>query len=309
MFYRSYKLTFPGAVHFGDLRLESSEYTFHSDTLFSALCIEALNVSVDMLNTLVEHVQSGKLIWSDAFPYIGNELFIPKPYIRIEGNTAEQGDSVLKKKYKKLKYIQASLFSDYLAGIYPVDRVDDINELGIHVTKTSASINGEEETVPYRIGEFLFNENCGLYLIVSFDDEKTQSFFDRLFMSLSHTGIGGRRSSGLGKFSYESDFLPESIIERLQSDSKRYELLSLAMCDDMFLEEILEDAEYSLIKRGGFIHPSGNAASNMKKKDVYMFASGSCFFKKFKGRIIDVSTVSDHPVYRNAMPLFLGVDR
>ena len=42
MNYQAYKLKFQGAVHLGKNRLENGEFVFCADTLFSALCHEAL---------------------------------------------------------------------------------------------------------------------------------------------------------------------------------------------------------------------------------------------------------------------------
>ena len=40
MKYYMFRLSFPYGVHFGDGNLDSSNMTFHADTLFSALFIE-----------------------------------------------------------------------------------------------------------------------------------------------------------------------------------------------------------------------------------------------------------------------------
>lgn len=42
MIAKIYRLHFTGGVHFGEGTLESSARTFRADTLFSALCLEAL---------------------------------------------------------------------------------------------------------------------------------------------------------------------------------------------------------------------------------------------------------------------------
>ena len=44
MNYKIYKMIFTQGVHFGAHSLEKSEITFQADTLFSALCIEALKI-------------------------------------------------------------------------------------------------------------------------------------------------------------------------------------------------------------------------------------------------------------------------
>lgn len=49
-------------------------------------------------------------------------------------------DMTIRKKFKKLEYVQVSLLDQYLKGQYPIDKGSDIKELGVHALKTSASI-------------------------------------------------------------------------------------------------------------------------------------------------------------------------
>ena len=63
MKYIAYKLKFSTGVHFGNGSLDNTEYTFCADTLFSALCIEAVKHSEDKLSrhqTLKVLVSSSK---------------------------------------------------------------------------------------------------------------------------------------------------------------------------------------------------------------------------------------------------------
>ena len=103
MEYTIYKLEFLNGAHFGNNTLESAQCTFQADTLFSALCIEAVKKDKKLLNQLVSYVETGELILSDAFPYILDEYYIPKPFIHIENNS--RGNSVIKKAYKQMEYI------------------------------------------------------------------------------------------------------------------------------------------------------------------------------------------------------------
>lgn len=53
MKYKAYKLKFSTGVHFGKGTLEDTAYAFCADTLFSALCIEAVKDSTERLERLV----------------------------------------------------------------------------------------------------------------------------------------------------------------------------------------------------------------------------------------------------------------
>ena len=46
----------------------------------------------------------------------------------------------------------------------------------------------------------------------------------------------------------------------------------------------------------------------IKKRDIYLFASGSCFEKHFEGRLENVGGSGSHPVYRYAKTMFLEVE-
>ena len=83
--------------------------------------------------------------------------------------------------------------------------------------------------------------------------------------------------------------------------------LSGALPRENELEEAMENAEYMLLKRSGFVSSSSYCDSFMRKKDLYIFASGSCFRRKFEGDVYDVSSNGTHPVYRYAKPIFIGV--
>ena len=72
-----FKLSFKTPVHFGKKRLSDGEMTITSDTLFSALFIEALQLGIEtdwLLNDL---------IISDTFPYENEIYYLPKPLIKL----------------------------------------------------------------------------------------------------------------------------------------------------------------------------------------------------------------------------------
>lgn len=308
MRYKICKLTFPGGVHFGDNSLERSEITFHADTLFSALCLEAVKESDEALRELYDFADQEKLLFSDAFPFIGDELYLPKPYIHIHPADRE-GDSGEKKKYKKLEYIPAGLYDSFLKGEFPIDEHGaDMDRLGSHFVKTSVNVREENEPKPYRVGSFRFSSGCGLYFLVGTEDEETQFFFTDLIAALSMSGIGGRRSTGYGRFECRLVPVPAYLEEALTGNHDRYVTLSVSLPDGQELEEVTSKASYQLIKRSGFVQSGRYSNTPMRKRDLYVFDCGSVFTRKFSGGIYDVSSGGRHPVYRYAKPIFLGVD-
>ena len=304
MNYKIYKMIFTQGVHFGEHSLEKSEITFQADTLFSALCIEALKI--DKLDELLESVKENNLVFSDAFPYMGQEFFIPKPMKKIE-QVIQSEDMTTRKKFKKLEYIQVSLLDKYLKGQYPIDKGSDIKQLGVHTLKTSASIRGNEEALPYRVGIYRFKEENGLYIVVGYDSQEILDLFDELFEMLSLSGIGGKKNSGLGHFDLEIAELPKELNQRLNTKGEVM-TLSVSLPTDKELEVVLDDSRYLLVKRSGFIDSYTYSKEQRRKKDIYLFKSGSCFNKKYQGDIYNVSSGGSHPVYKYAKPLFMGVE-
>lgn len=304
MNYKIYKMIFIQGVHFGDHSLEKSEITFQADTLFSALCIEALKI--DKLDELLESVKEDHLVFSDAFPYMGQEFFIPKPMKKIE-QVVQSEDVTTRKKFKKLEYIQVSLLDQYLKGQYPINKGSDIKKLGVHVLKTSASIRGNEEAVPYRVGIYRFKEENGLYIVVGYDSQEILDLFDELFEMLSLSGIGGKKNSGLGHFDLEIAELPKELNKRLNTKGEVM-TLSVSLPTEDELDDVLDDSRYLLVKRSGFVDSYTYSKEQRRKKDIYLFKAGSCFNKTYQGDVYDVSSGGNHSVYKYAKPLFMGVE-
>lgn len=304
MNYKIYKMIFTQGVHFGEHSLEKSEITFQADTLFSALCIEALKI--DKLDELLESVKENNLVFSDAFPYMGQEFFIPKPMKKIE-QVIQSEDMTTRKKFKKLEYIQVSLLDKYLKGQYPIDKGSDIKQLGVHTLKTSASIRGNEEALPYRVGIYRFKEENGLYIVVGYDSQEILDLFDELFEMLSLSGIGGKKNSGLGHFDLEIVELPKELNQRLNTKGEVM-TLSVSLPTEDELEDVLDDSRYLLVKRSGFVDSYTYSKEQRRKKDIYLFKAGSCFNETYQGDVYDVSSGGNHPVYKYAKPLFMGVE-
>ena len=305
--YKLYKFQFNSAVHFGKNNLDDGEFSCCADTLFSALCQEAVRMGEDVLEDLCNFVREEKLLFSDAFPYIGNTYFIPKPMKRIELEN-NNGNSVVKKAYKKLKYIPIDKLDIYLQGKYDVINAHDFDAFGHFEMKTAASIRGENETVPYRIGTYYYNSGNGLYIIVGYQGEEILEMPEQLLTHLSFSGIGGKRASGFGRFQLFSGKIPSGFCERLERTGERYMALSVSLPKEEELESALKGAEYLLLKRSGFVSSEKYASEQMRKKDLYVFKAGSCFSERFHGDIYDVlDKCGRHPVYRYAKPILMEV--
>ncbi|NDO45313.1 type III-A CRISPR-associated RAMP protein Csm4 [Clostridium sp. MD294] len=310
MDYFVYKMYFKTPIHVGNGTLANSENIIMADTIFSALCCEAGNQK--NINSIVDMAKNRKFIISDAMPFVEDELYIPKPMAMIK--TESEGNSILKKAFKKLKYIPVSNINTYMEGnINPLEQNQKMKLLGKSGIRTmSSSVNEEKiktgDMLPFQVGIYNFSEKSGLYFFAGFESDNEKQFFEKLFLSVSYSGIGGKRSSGFGKFDFIVEDIPQNIKECIGVCKKQFITLSVSMAQQNELEKALENANYLLVKRSGFIFSETYAETMRKKKDFYCFKSGSYFTNAFQGDVFDVSGSGTHKVYRYAIPLFMEVD-
>lgn len=305
MDYNIYKLSFKTPVHFGKGRLSSSVYTIYADTLFSALYKEAILIyGEDKAKKLYDYCIEGKLKLSDTMPFKNNTLYIPKPILAL--NIEKQGNSGLKKKFKGLSYIPINDIKSFVKGEY--EPKDNENKFGEKATRYSVSVKENADNEPFTIGTYTFNKDCGLYFIVAFENDEIINMLDNIIESLSYTGIGGKISSGLGKFESTYEDVDDSIIEMLEGKFEKYISLSISMAKEDELDNALEGASFELIKRSGFVSSSTYSKQPLKKNDFYSFKGGSCFENRFAGDIFDVADKGEkHSVYRYAIPMLMGI--
>ncbi|MCF0177745.1 MAG: type III-A CRISPR-associated RAMP protein Csm4, partial [Bacteroidales bacterium] len=221
-------------------------------------------------------------------------------------------ESVAREKdYKKLTYVPHDMLSDYLSGNMDIVQAKSIvNSIGSSEMRQVARVNtGGKDAEPYRIGSFYFNEQSGLYFILGYESDSSLEIAKNIFEALSLCGVGGRRSSGLGKFVLTEEELPEEIAGRIDKEADCYMTLSISLPKDDEIEDALADASYQVVKRSGFVASEDYNPTPLRKKDLFACAAGSCFSKTFKGSIVDVSSHGSHAVYRYAKPLFISVDQ
>ncbi len=220
---------------------------------------------------------------------------------------SKQGDSRQKKKFKNLKYIPVSTLADFVNGTFPEEHMEEHEISGTLDMKVSVGIHGKEEPEPFRVNTWNFNTGTGLYVLSGYANESDRELLDELFEGLQYTGIGGKKSSGWEDLYTRSVEVPEDMMGYLKKKSEKNILLSTALPEDEELEQVIKDSSYLLIKRSGFVDSSEYALQQMRKRDLYVFSSGSCFAHTFRGRIIEERNGGKHPVFRYAKAFFMGV--
>lgn len=287
---RVYKLKFETPIHIGKGALTSTSISICSDILFSAFCCEAVKIGK------LDKLRYGDLLISDCFPFIDTDYYIPKPLGVDILSKSEDNDDVDKKKIKNLEFVSLSVLNE------PLEDPEFEKEIQSNLGRKDDRQNLNSLGDPFFVTSFQFNReiDCGLYFLATGEE----ALVDELLSVLKFTGIGGKRSSGFGKFDYE-------VIEATDFDFAKtgdeYITLSTCMAKDDELEKALEGARYLLKKRSGYVSSFSYADTLLKKRDFYSFAAGSVFKNRFEGDIFDVSQDGNHPVWRYAKPLFLAV--
>lgn len=310
---KAIRLTFTAPVHFGVGRLSDSAYSCDAATIFSALYIEALRMGSDVADGLLSAARSGDFALSDAFPYTGSVMYLPKPMLPAGAlskglSTArEEQDSRVRKAAKKLSYIPSESYADYLSGTFdPIDALEHF-DLGVSALQAKVNLvreNGDAE--PYFVGGYSFAPGAGVYFV-------TQGAYnvEPLLEQLGYSGIGGKRTSGYGRFTYSvvPFKAPEPIPVSAGAGVPRCVLLSSAApTADELSNTLLDGARYRIVRKGGFVQSVTHHARQQKKRDLYLFAAGSVFARTFEGNVFDVNaTPGAHAVYRYARAMWMEV--
>ncbi|HEY8391085.1 MAG TPA: type III-A CRISPR-associated RAMP protein Csm4 [Clostridia bacterium] len=323
------KLKFLTSVHFGNDQATPdkslSAETIHADTFYSAMLIESLrNGGIEQLEKINQIFKNGALI-SDLMPYYEDDYFIPKPIMNIEVNSQENID---RKLFKNLKYINIKNLKNYLGmhqeGLTTYDPKSDLETIEkIGKASIRAQLQIEEpfgnyqnrllDPRPFFYGTYTFSQNSGLYLILRIHEKDFDQIFS-LISTLGFSGIGGKTSSGLGKYAVQKCILINENQE-LEMFEQHFDLknfssyMTLTVCfpkkDE--LNRVQKNASYMLLKRSGFIQSSTYSDTLQKKRDMFVFSQGSVFDEIFEGDIFDVSNGGNHKVYRYLKPFLIGV--
>ena len=340
MAYYIFTLKFETPVHFGDAAnggfLDKIAMSCSADTLFAALCNEAALQGGEVVEQFIDKVRQRKIAFSSLMPYfrikdkkknkeIDVHFYLPKPLLINEVNKqAAKSFSEMKhlatklKKQKKTNFIRASQMQQLLQSRKNGEAMEvEADEFAVPFVSGRVNLR-DEKPQPYYVGSYVFADDAGLYLICSAEDENDIDFIEKLLSSLGASGIGGKRSSGYGKFILADDrwelyddggvYDDDSAIALMLFDTESSLQMCLApLCPQQADVSMVKAGAYKLVKRGGFIS-SPELGENVKRDSIYMLAEGSCFGKRLEGRMLEQSVEGlSHRVYRNGLGMFLGL--
>lgn len=319
----SVKLSFQEPLHLGSGKRDSlneTEVIIHSDTLKAAL----YSVLVQALPDFDEQMSAEKFFngfsVSSCFPFANDRLLFPKPMSRIPISFKGEADLDARKKVKKIKYIEQSLFEKVLNGEAIETSLDNLAQGGSllfngspssvfsvsSVSRVKVNSHQQEDAVPFDIERIQFHTGAGLFFLLKTIDSGIEKTIQHGLALLAATGFGAERSVGYGKFSFT--VVPIKI--KVPDKAQHSVTLSLFCPEKDFIEKYpLSSASYTLLKRGGYI--SGSSVSqyrHYRKKSVHMFGEGSVFpAKELNGKIVDLNPMPEkmHPVLRDGNALYL----
>ena len=331
-----YPLKLLGPVHFGDTgnggTLENVVLSFSSDSLYSAICNE-IGRNVELLESFRKNVKDGELVISSLFHYYSDgeenpsewQYYLPKPIYTIQrertittyAETKEQ--ATILKKVKKVEFVRSSLLSNVEGQfnfddlLYDAETMPEFGSFAVVTRVNKREILG----LPYHVGSYVFNSNSGLYFIVGFQTTSSKVLFDQIIELLSYSGIGGKRSSGYGKFEClkeieiisTEDLEDVNALYRLITNKNAQSYMSISsVIPDENEVHLLQSGTYSLKKRSGFVS-SSQLVGNVKRNSCYSIKEGSCFVEPLKGKIIELQEPSvSHVIERHGIGFFVGVD-
>jgi CRISPR-associated protein Csm4 len=298
--------------------------------MFSAICSEMVSAqSYDTLEKFVNLAKNGRLKLSDLFPYHSDDkgntsFYLPRP--KIDFNTSIDTDDLKKTRSRLMneKFLSKEKFFKIteLKKIFEMLATGKNRIRGEIIEFTESSVTTKVNcrngvSMPYFISSQTFKEGNGLYGIIELDisdiaeKEVILNQLQNFIELLGYSGIGGKRSSGYGKFELLDDILDvaegdfyEDIAElnNMLTAEKATMYMSVSVLHP--LESELSDVKkgwYSIKKRSGF-------SDNIKRNDIYMIEAGSCFQKKIIGNIIDISDKRiNHPVYKYGAGMYVGL--
>ena len=326
MAYYLYQLAFDAPVHFGDASLggslERSGWEYTSDRLFSSICCEiASQGELQLLDRLVHLVQKGEFLLSDLLPcqlgpHDDLELFLPIPYVymdskeKIKNLDMQEAKqlSARRKQVKKQAYCRVSELEEYCRCLRSGELfvAGSRWEPGTEQFAERVNCRGAKK-LPYYVKSNIFRQGAGLYLIVQMPEDM-EEVFARVLESLGLSGIGGKRSSGCGRFHLADDAL---LLEPgiYQDMDCLYAMLGAKSPGYMCISSLLPEPQQASIVRQGMyrLRKSSGFTDGIKRNSVYMLAAGSCLKEKLPGRILDIGASDGHPIWRYGKGMYVGI--
>ncbi len=307
MIEKVFKLDFQNnRVHFGEaaesVGLESGAAYILADTLFSAICNSwVMLYGVESLEALLSEFEEAENIpffISDCMPVCPEGLLFSKPVCSFSKTEQKQNsNSREKKKLKSIKFLKANQIKTFLNGSFRPDEGIDFDKYMAFDEIAQVKVSRTQDSEPFSVKYLRFADKSGLWFLAKFKDEKIYNQFKEVLKFTGKViGIGGKKSSGAGKFELKEDDSELKNIKQYLNisdiNTTKDPALCLSICNPKDQEEsrIIQKSFYQIVNRRGFHYSQDSAwPAFVKKKPVGMILAGSLLIKNIKGRLIDVT--------------------
>lgn len=321
--YTIFKLRNLSPLHIGTGKenYDFSASQWQSDAISAALVsVRAMQGKSDVIQGFLD-----SFVVSSAFPYVNDCLFLPKPQGKISVEVSGKEEHEYRKKLKKIKFIERSLWQELITGktvkvsldqiqgeyLLPANVKDFLKPMQSQLNQRVSVPRDNDEAQPFFFDWTYFRENAGLFFLVKAGDDIIEELKFLLEM-LGETGIGTDKNVGGGKFEVEKSNIRMDIPENPNATL----LLSTYIPTEEELPKLqLPDSKYELIRRDGYLAGSSETDfRHLRKKAVYMFNVGSVFktTTAIQGKIVDLrpdwNDERMHPIYRSGKPFVVPVN-
>ena len=311
----------PLHVGTGKENYDFSASELHSDTLSAA--IAAIRAQQGKTDDVKEFLQS--FVISSAFPFVGNSLFLPKPQGNLDVSVSDMDEYPSRKKLKKIRYIETSLWNQLAAGNNVVVKSNqlrkefllaDNNEFTqpfkTQVNQRVTIPRDDNQTAdPFFFEWKYFSPNAGLYCLLDASEE-VKKVTVSLLGTLGEIGLGTDRNVGGGKFEVETSRITLNDLSQANAEM----LLSLYIPTEYELSQLnLPNSRYDLVLRRGYMAGSEqDTFKHLRKKSIYMFNVGSVFAstQSIAGKVENLKPEWNddkmHPVFRSGKPFVVPIN-
>jgi CRISPR-associated protein Csm4 len=302
---------------------DTSGRILHSDTLKAALFAMAKQLLPSEVTQDATWFHRSYQV-SSAFPFKGDELFFPKPKLKLPFTIQGMEEARYAKSFKKVEYIGKTLFENVLKEIQTEIHPRQIADNGNYLFSSAVDQNTrvmtsdvqqkvfipadyEKPAQPYYIDRIYFEEDAGLFFLLETDHEETKDHILSCLQLLGDEGIGTDRSSGNGMF----DFTEDTITLEVPGKADKMMNLSLYIPEKEELTyDHLQEGAWELTRRGGYIAGTGESEFlKLRKRQIFMMQEGSVFANNEtrKGKLVNLKPAYQgvHDVWRDGTALFV----
>lgn len=295
----------------------------HSDRLFGAIFATISEIFPSKLEDVKHDFESENppFLISSTFPVLdindSKIKFFPKIILKRKSEVNSQ----IEKDYKKVDYLEESIFLDIINGKITEEDIlknyDDYSrvknllmlkgqEKEIEIAQTLSPHNSinrliNETDIFYTEG-LAYGQNNGLFFLIEIFKESYIPIIKSCLKFLKDRGFGPDISTGKGQFDYEIqdvNLADLNIHDEVTNAGDMFITLSRFIPTKDDLDYISAESSYEISSKRS-IDKSGD-----KRKLVHYFKEGSIFlhYKKFYGQIVDSGNYKPAIEYGYAFPI------